>query len=386
MEARHQKHGQVPLAKIGPNMSLPRPKTSLPAQKASMEPAGRCKAPETWKKRPPPGHEGPKNVASMQETYQGTRRTKNMEKGSSHNGPNTVAAMQEVYQGSMGGGRGKARRTWSQGQASKSPKMRRLATKGPNISLPRGAFIKKPGGRGTAPRTWTKSRWPRRASKRCFHTGNVTRDLGNAAGQQKHGKAPLATRAPKCRFHARNLSRSQGGMARPQKHGKAPPGHEGPKNAASTQETYQETSGAWQGTTNMEKGALATKCSNMSLPRQKSIKEPGGRGKAAKTWKSAPGHEGPENAASTQEIDQGTGGPFPCFCCLLQVPASLINFLYGSGICGPFVAWVFFHVFVACCDSLFLDQFLVWKGHLWALRGPGALFHVVVACCGGLLP
>jgi len=197
------------------------------------------------------------------------------------------------------------------------------------------------------------------------------------------------------------------------------PWPQGPQNAASMQEIYQGARGAWQGRKNMEKrplatkgpktllphkkpikkpvgrgkaprtwkkGALATKCSNMSLPRQKSIKEPGGRGKAAKTWKSAPGHEGPENAASTQEIDQGTGGPFPCFCCLLQVPASVINFLYGSGICGPFVAWVFFHVFVACCDSLFLDQFLVWKGHLWALRGPGALFHVVVACCGGLLP
>jgi hypothetical protein len=345
--ARHQKHG-----KKGPPLATKGQRMSLPCKKLIKERG----APKTWKRA----------LATM--------------------GPTLSLPCKKSIKEAWGGGRGKARRTWSQGQASKSPKMRRLATKGPNISLPRGAFIKKPGGRGTAPRTWTKSLWPRRASKRCFHTGNVTRDLGNAAGQQKHGKAPLATRAPKCRFHARNLSRSQGGMARPQKHGKAPPGHEGPKNAASTQETYQETSGAWQGTTNMEKGALATKCSNMSLPRQKSIKEPGGRGKAAKTWKSAPGHEGPENAASTQEIDQGTGGPFPCFCCLLQVPASLINFLYGSGICGPFVAWVFFHVFVACCDSLFLDQFLVWKGHLWALRGPGALFHVVVACCGGLLP
>jgi hypothetical protein len=68
-------------------------------------------------------------------------------------------------------------------------------------------------------------------------------------------------------------------------------GHEGPQDVASTQEIYQETSGAWQGTTNMEKVALATKGPKMSLPHRKFIKKPGGRGKAAKRWKSAPGHK-----------------------------------------------------------------------------------------------
>jgi hypothetical protein len=41
----------------------------------------------------------------------------------------------------------------------------------------------------------------------------------------------------------------------------------------------------------MENGALATKGPKMSLPHKKLIKKPGGLGKAAKTWKSAPGHE-----------------------------------------------------------------------------------------------
>ena len=155
MEARHQKHGQVPLAKIGPNMSLPRPKTSLPAQKASMEPAGRCKAPETWKKRPPPGHEGPKNVASMQETYQGTRRTKNMEKGSSHNGPNTVAAMQEVYQGSMGGGVARHEEHGARAKPRRAPKC---------------------------------VAWPRRAPTYRFHAGHSSRNPAGVARRQEHGQ------------------------------------------------------------------------------------------------------------------------------------------------------------------------------------------------------
>ena len=53
----------------------------------------------------------------------------------------------------------------------------------------------------------------------------------------------------------------------------------------------RRASGAWQGTTSMEKGTLATKGPKMSLPHKTFIKKPGGRGKAARRWKSALGHE-----------------------------------------------------------------------------------------------
>ena len=68
-------------------------------------------------------------------------------------------------------------------------------------------------------------------------------------------------------------------------------GHEGPQDVAPTRAVYQETSGAWQGTTNMEKVALATKGPKMSLPHKKCIKKPGGRGKAPQRWISALGHK-----------------------------------------------------------------------------------------------
>ena len=55
-----------------------------------------------------------------------------------------------------------------------------------------------------------------------------------------------------------------------------------------------------QGRKNMEKRPMATKGPTMSLPRKKSIKEPGRHGKAPKTCDS--GHTGPQNVASTQEI------------------------------------------------------------------------------------
>jgi hypothetical protein len=151
--------------------------------------------------------------------------------------------------------------------------------------------------------------WPGRAPKRRFHTRNLSRNQG-------HGKGPLATKGPKmslptrgawqgcknmeerpglrrarkCRFHTRNLSRNQGGVARHQKDGKAPLCQEGPQNVDSIHEIYQGTRGVARPRKH-GKGPLATKGRKTSLPHRKFIKKPGGRGKAAKTWKSAPGHE-----------------------------------------------------------------------------------------------
>jgi hypothetical protein len=141
---------------------------------------------------------------------------------------------------------------------------RPFARKGPKTSIPYTKFIKEPGV-WHGPENMEKGPWPRRAAKRRFHTGNLSRNQGGVARPQKHGKAPLATNGKAAKTW------------------KSAPGHEGPQNFASTQEIYQGTRGAWQGTKNMEKGALATKGPKMSLPHKEFSKKPGGRGSAPQT-------------------------------------------------------------------------------------------------------
>ena len=130
----------------------------------------------------------------------------------------------------------------------------------------------------------------------------------------------------------------------------------------------------------MEKGPRATKGPQMPLPYEELIKE---QGVAAsnKNMEKNPSHEGPTNATSIQEIDQGSRDLQQATKTWKRAPGSLINFLCGSGIFGPFVARGAFPCFCGLATPpWFLNRFLAWKRHVGALRGQGPFFHV----CGAL--
>ena len=177
------------------------PKMSLPHQKSTKKPGTR-QGRKNMEKRPWPRRARKLRFHTRHlSRNQGgvARHQKHGKAPPGQEGPQNVDSIQEIYQGTRGVAR---RRKHGQGP---------LATKGPKMSLPRVQSIKKPVGRGKAPQTWKKGPWPRRAPTCRFHTRNLSRNQGgrgkaakgwkSAPGHERQGrknmeKRPVATKGP----------------------------------------------------------------------------------------------------------------------------------------------------------------------------------------------